>query len=100
MDPGSALAHDDRAGGHLLTAERLDPEPLGLGIPAVPRRAAALLVRHGIYRTKELFRGVQCLLRGRFLVLVRLLARRARGAETDLADLDQRHRLSVSLALR
>ena len=48
---GPALAHDDRAGGDRLPAERLHPEPLRGGIPPVPGRAAALLVRHGVEAT-------------------------------------------------
>src|SRR4051794_12879913 len=50
----------------------------------------------GFYRTKELFGGV----RGRLgLRVVRFLPRGAGGAEPDLADLDQRHGLSMTLAL-
>src|SRR5918995_405260 len=54
MDPGPALTHDDRAGGHLLTAEHLDAEPLGLGVSPVAGRTAALLVSH---RASEPTRG-------------------------------------------
>src|SRR5215475_5411646 len=45
-EPRAALPDEDRAGGHPLTREALDPEHLGLAVPTVPRATDALLVRH------------------------------------------------------
>src|SRR2546430_2028876 len=45
-DAGPALADDDRARGDRLTPVGLDTEALRVGVTAVARRAAALLVRH------------------------------------------------------
>src|SRR5918997_1596806 len=43
-----ALAHDDAAGAHQLTAVGLHAEPLPCRIAAVARRAATLLMSHQI----------------------------------------------------
>src|SRR6266540_374246 len=40
------LANEDAASGHQLTGEALDPQHLGIGIPAVSRAADAFLVSH------------------------------------------------------
>src|SRR5207302_6035100 len=53
VDPGSPLADDDRPGGHVLAAERLHAEPLGLGVASVLGGAAALLVCHGRSRVAK-----------------------------------------------
>src|SRR6266851_8615508 len=39
-----ALANEDAASGHELTGEALDPQHLGIGVPAVSRAADAFLV--------------------------------------------------------
>jgi hypothetical protein len=41
---GAALAHEDVAGDDALTAEPLNAEVLGMGVAAVPGRAACLFV--------------------------------------------------------
>src|SRR5438067_11588179 len=46
VEPGASLAHDDRAGPDLGSAEHLDPKPLGSGVSTVARGAGALLLRH------------------------------------------------------
>src|SRR5215208_1617404 len=43
---GPVLADDDRAAGHLLAAEPLHAQPLGVAVPPVAARALAFLVRH------------------------------------------------------
>src|SRR5262245_6127768 len=48
MDLGSALPHDDAAGGDELSAVGLDAQALGLGIAAVAGAAACFLVCHGL----------------------------------------------------
>src|SRR4051794_9432511 len=47
VELGAALADDDRPGVHLLAAERLDAEALGVGVPAVAGGTATLGLRHG-----------------------------------------------------
>src|SRR5438445_29672 len=42
----AALAHDDRAGRHLLAGEDLHAEHLRIGVAPVARRAETLLVCH------------------------------------------------------
>src|SRR6185503_9626381 len=46
VDAGAALAHDDGARGDGFAAVGLHTESFGVGIAAVPGRAAALLVCH------------------------------------------------------
>src|SRR5207237_10847319 len=45
-EPRAALAHDDRAGAHLLAGEDLHAEHLRVRVAPVARRAEALLMRH------------------------------------------------------
>src|SRR5216684_1005476 len=45
---GAALAHQNRAGIDELPAETLDSQPLAVGIAAVCRGAAALLMCHDV----------------------------------------------------
>src|SRR4051795_2595647 len=47
VEPGPALAHDDRARVHVGAAVDLHAEPLGVGVTTVARRRRALLLRHG-----------------------------------------------------
>src|SRR5688572_8946598 len=51
-----ALAHEDRASRHDLSRELLDPEPLGVRVATVARRALSLLVCHEIYPSIESIR--------------------------------------------
>src|SRR4051794_10749184 len=46
VEPGAALADDDRAGGHVLAGEHLDAKPLGVRVAPVLRGAESLLMRH------------------------------------------------------
>src|SRR5581483_8398437 len=111
VDAGSPLAHDDRPGAHALPTERLDPEPLGLGVSSVLRGSAALLVCHRAFEgtRRPLFRGFLAGGRGLGVLLVRLRCARgpARGcsfrsrrAQAHLGDLEQGHELPVTLAAR
>src|SRR5262249_50674911 len=43
---GAALARENVAGDHLLAAKNLDPQPLTVGVAAVTRGSACLLVSH------------------------------------------------------
>src|SRR3954451_21514779 len=47
VEARAALAHDDGAGTNVGTRADLHPEPLGVGITAVPGGRGALLLRHG-----------------------------------------------------
>ena len=46
VEPGAALAHNDRACAHELTAEHLDAEHLGLRIAAVAGGTATFFLCH------------------------------------------------------
>ena len=48
VELGSALAYDDCAGAHRLATKSLHTQHLGLGIPAVSRRAAAIFLCHDL----------------------------------------------------
>src|SRR3989442_3442014 len=74
----AALAHDDRACGHLLAGEHLHAEHLGVRVASVARRAKTLLVRH----LAVLLGGERRLDRGkRALALAVPLLVRKRGLE-------------------
>src|SRR5215208_2401587 len=47
VEPRAGLADDDRPRAHVLTARHLDPEPLRIGVAAVPGGGGTLLLRHG-----------------------------------------------------
>src|SRR5258707_1687403 len=51
---GAVLAEDDRPAADRLTAEALDPEPLGIAVAPVAARALPFLVRHGHEPRKKL----------------------------------------------
>src|SRR5271166_5915061 len=46
LEAGAALAHDDLAAGDGLAGERLDAQPLGVGVATVAARAEPLLMSH------------------------------------------------------
>src|SRR5262249_28726598 len=59
-EPGPALAHEDRAAVHGLAAERLDAEPLRVGVAAVARRALSLFVCHGRVSSAVNLQSLRC----------------------------------------
>src|SRR5437763_5742616 len=92
-EPRPALAHDDRAGPHLLAGEHLDAEHLRIRVAPVPGRAETFLVSHLAFllRGKRRLQSRNCALpvRVRALVLERgfeLGLPPLRGALRDLRD--------------
>src|SRR5262249_20099285 len=97
--PRAALPHDDAPGAHGLPAVDLDPQPLGIRLAAVARRALAFLVSHLPTSSLSEASNRRSSLRGGLVVL--RLGRQARHVELGAAvdPLRRRHELDLARVL-